>query len=297
MSAIKEINFTGDAQKLLKDLLHVNLKENESATNTSSSTTSDISTSNDDHPLPADMNAKALAYIMQTLRSIDDKFATLTSEINSLKKEIMDSHKTISDQRQEIEDLKKTNLSLTQKLNDNEMHARSNALLLSGPMVYANNEQSPQLLRDKVVQDIKNVYDFDLPKAEISNCVRIRGKVKTNDRIILSLTNNFVKSDLMSKVIQSDKRNGVTLNINEHLSQYNSDLLYRLRTLRKANPNKIFACFSRNGRIFYKAHKDSKPNLISKPDDVTSLANELAQHGTLLRRPPLNHGNQTQQQQ
>ena len=295
-----EIAFNGDVKQLLTDLRNAIPSQNDTATSNSSSDSPKNNSPHDSSPplgnyqLSADINAKALSHIIQTLASIDNKFETLTMEINSLKNELEDSKKMISVQRQEIEDLKKANESLTAKTIANESNARRNSLLLSGPLVSGNDTHSPNLLREQAVQQIKNVYNFDLPKNEIASCHRVPGKERSKDRIILTLTNNFIKSDLMSKVVQMDKRNGVALNINEHLSQYHASLLYQLRNLRKTNHNKIFSCFSRNGRVFYKAQKDSKPTLISKPDEITDLAKEIAQHGALLRRRSVNQLSQSQ---
>ena len=295
MPEINEIKFTGDLKELLKDLMNVKPAPTDYIDKTKKTNNLHGNSRPPATQLSADVNAKALVYIINTLSSIDNKCATLTNEIFTLKTELQESQKKIASQSEEIEELKTTNKLLIQQLNHTESKARSNAVVLSGLLINASNKQSPRVLRDQAVQHIKNVYNFDLPVQEISNCERVWSKERSNDKIILSLTNNFVKSDLITKVIRTDKRNGVNLNVDEYLSQYHANLLYQLRTLRKTNPNKIFACFSRNGRIFYKVRKDSKPTLISAPDDVTALANELAQYGTLVRR--LSHGNSTQGQQ
>ena len=124
---------------------------------------------------------------------------------------------------------------------------------------------------------IKNVYNFDLAKSDVNDCNRFRGKDENDQRIILTLKNAITKSELISKVIKTDKKNGMNLNINEYLSTNNANLLYKLRCLRKEHKNKIFSCFSRNGFVFYKAQKDSRPQQILREEDIAQLSTKLQQ--------------------
>lgn len=98
---------------------------------------------------------------------------------------------------------------------------------------------------------------------------------KFTGQILLSLNNAIVKNELMSAVIQKNKKDGVALNIGEFLTKHNSNIFYQMRTLRKNHQGKIFSCFSRQGRIFYKLTKDAKPTLISGQADVDELASKL----------------------
>jgi hypothetical protein len=119
----------------------------------------------------------------------------------------------------------------------------------------------------------------------VLDCQCLRGKedsINNNERIILSLSNNITKSALISKVIKTDKSKGVNLSVNEYLSSYNAHILYKLRFLRKEHRNSIFACFSRNGLVYYKARKDSRPKLVNREEEIEDLANELRNHTGML---------------
>lgn len=48
-----------------------------------------------------------------------------------------------------------------------------------------------------------------------------------------------------------------------------------MRRLRKNNDGKIYACFPRQGRIFIKIAKNSKPKLITSEKDITDLIAKL----------------------
>ena len=98
-----------------------------------------------------------------------------------------------------------------------EVQERSNKVLLSGPLVNIQNSLTPRQLRDEAIKHIKTVYNYDVPKSDITNCRRLRGATKQKDRIILSFANDFSKNDLISKVIETDKSQGVNLSINEYI--------------------------------------------------------------------------------
>ena len=238
------------------------------------------------------LSAKAFLQILKSLKSLQGDMASLqasvthaNNEIAQLQQKLQDSNELINTQQTAIEDLRATNETLLKKNNDLEARQKSNKILLSGPLIDIDNNLTPRQLRDQAIQNIKTVYNHDIAPSVIQNCERLRGTTKQKDRLILSFSNDFSKSDLISKVIQTDKSNGVNLNINEYLSAHNANLLYQLRMLRKSNKNAISSCFSRNGRIYYKAQKESKPKLIVDVSEIEKLKDELRQHGALLRRP------------
>ena len=45
--------------------------------------------------------------------------------------------------------------------------------------------------------------------------------------------------------------------------------------LRKKNAGKIYSCFSRHGKIFYKLRKDSQPKILTCEEDIVALASKL----------------------
>ena len=165
------------------------------------------------------------------------------------------------------------------------MTSRANTLLLSGATINALDDNvSPSNIVAHSLTGIKDTYNFDLKKEDVQHCQRLRGKDNKPDRILLTLNNGFTKSDLMSSVIQKNKSQGVALNVNEYLSTYNGHLLYRLRQLRKTYNGKVFSSFSRNGRIFYKIRKNSRPILIKDDKDLDVMETQLQNHGFLMDR-------------
>lgn len=271
MNPAAEITTNQPLSDLVDELLIVQPTANNSTDNTNGVDSSELQNLN--------LNSRALVQIIRSLQTIDNRLTelhtTITQEIGELKKELQDSHKIINEQKSIVEKLQKQNDLLEKKLNDAEMDSRSNKLVLSGSLIKMPRNMTPSQMRNEAIQHIKSVYNYDLPKDNIVDCKRLRGKDDaSDDRIILSLDNAFLKSDLMTTVIQKDKRKGVPLNINEYLTSFNANLLYHLRGTRKKYPNKIFSCFSRQGRVYYKRLKNSKPKLIAKMEDINNLTKE-----------------------
>jgi hypothetical protein len=173
-----------------------------------------------------------------------------------------------------IKVLTKENKLLQSKISNLETATRSKQLILSGPLLRETKNASPEELVDASVRHIKNVYNFELDRSTIEDCHHFKrtGQVP---QLLLSLNNTYTKNQIIRSVINTDKTRGIDLNINEYLSSCNSNLLYRLRLLRKENRNKIFSCFPRNGRVFFKIKKDSRPKLIVSEDDIADLAIQL----------------------
>jgi hypothetical protein len=142
-----------------------------------------------------------------------------------------------------------------------------------------------------------------VPRGFYTKGLLYQGAFDRTPRIVLSLQNIIKKNVLISKVIKTDKTRGINLSVNEYLSSNNAHLLYKLRCLRKECPNKIFACYSRNGNIFYKEKIDSRPRLIMQQEDIDALTDDIRQHGRILQgqnprrnphrngRPQMHNGN------
>ena len=232
-----------------------------------------------------DLNRQVQLELLKGLKSINDKVTNLQASLDSVNQELSGMKNDIADNKRmtdgniiKIDNLRKENKVLHNKINDLEVRSRSNTLILAGPLVRIDNRQSPDELINQSIINVKDVYNFNLDKNDISDCQRFRGK---NDSILLSFKNYQAKNNLISSVIRKNKSGGVNLNINEYLSSYNADLLFKLRTLRKKYKTKIFSCFSRNGLIFYKARKNSRPKKIISEDDIEAMTNELQTHGFL----------------
>ena len=93
----------------------------------------------------------------------------------------------------------------------------------------------------------------------------------TNGQLLLTINNAIVKNELISAVIQKDKKNGVS----KFLTKRHANLLYQLRCLRKKYQGKIFSCFSRHGYIYYKLTQEASPIIISGQAEIDHLTSEL----------------------
>jgi hypothetical protein len=320
MSKITDIEFGNNVDKLINELsnMHPNKEDMipEVATKEIKSLNKDKQIKNNvNYSCETTMNQGALSNdilmeILNSLKVMNGKMSDLqgsvnavTIEITEVKAELTQYKNLVEEYKQEITVLKSTNKSLQQKVNEIEKDSRINKLILSGPIMKFNENSSPEQILDHSIKNIKNVYNFDLTKNDISNCHRLRGKDNNAQRVVLSLNNNIKKSALISKVIQTDKTRGISLSINEYLSSHNSHILWKLRCLRKEHPTRIFSCFSRNGNVFYKAQRDSRPKQLSQQEDIDALADEIREHGMILHgqnarrnpprssRPPMGRGN------
>jgi hypothetical protein len=239
--------------------------------------------------------------ILKCLKEIKDNISDLhvslndaKQEISSLKGEVGEYKNLVQCQEQKIDSLQNDNNNLQRKINGLERDSRINKVILSGPLIKINNNLSPVELLDQSVKHIKNVYNHDIARIDVSDCYRLRGKedagINNNQRIILSFNNTMAKNSLMSSVIKTNKTRGVNLNINEYLSAQNAHILYVLRCLRKKHHDKIFACFSRNGLVYYKAQKESRPKLIIREEDISALSKEIEEYG-MIRQGQYNEQN------
>ena len=229
-------------------------------------------------------NVNSRTAILTFLKEMNGNILSLQSELVAAKQEICGLKQCIKDYECKVKTLEQENSKLRRQVNDLESTSRATTLLLSGPAISLADDSSPSQMLTHSLTKIKDVYNFDLSNEDVQNCQRIRGKDNVNDKILLTLNNTFKKNELMSTVIQKDKKEGVSLNVNEYLSSYNSQLFYNLRQLRKKYNGKIFACFTRNGRIFYKIKKTSRPMLLKDEEDLSQMTAQLQNHGFLMDR-------------
>ena len=214
-------------------------------------------------------------HILRTLQQLNLNMKGLREEMASVKEEVS-YYKTLSnDYKSKIEKLESENKNLLNKVDFLETNDRMNTLLLSGPLVKISANSTPSDLVDQSIKNIKQVYNFDLRKNDIIKCTKIKAQNQRRGQILLTLGSNLRKNELISTVAVKDKRNGVPLNINEFLSTRNANLLYQLRMLRKDNKEKIYSCFSRHGRVYYKPNQNSTPKLIASERDIAQLIDNI----------------------
>lgn len=216
--------------------------------------------------------------VLKKVTSIDENFSKIHKELvevktdlNVAKTEIDGLKKTVDKQTLEINALKE---ELTREKNsiDNLEHAsRAQTVILSGPAINYDQQASNLELLHKSCRALQNTYNFDLRHGDVKECTRFAPTNSGEKRIKLSFVSAFVKDALIDRVIQKDKSNGINLNVNEFLSPFNSTLAYELRTIRKKNPDKIYATFTRNGKVFYKINQTDRAKLVNSKDDLRKL--------------------------
>lgn len=229
------------------------------------------------------LNINVQLEILKCLKENKADMNKLMSELTAVKCELNEYKTLAATYENKIQSLETENKSLQTKIEQFEVRNRSNTLVLSGPAIKVNANSSPAQLRDASIKNIKDIYNFELRKENVFNCQQMRMKDgKFNGRLLLTINNAIVKNELISSVIRKDKSDGVNLNIGEFLTKNNSNLLYQMRNLRRKHEGKIFSCFSRQGRIFFKTTKQSQPAIISDQADINDLSLKLEQQkGTL----------------
>lgn len=216
--------------------------------------------------------------VLKKVTSIDENFSKIQKELvevktdlNIAKTEISELKKTVDEQNLEITALQ-DELTRDKKMIDDLEHAsRAQTVILSGPAIQFNEQASNLELLHNSCRALHNTYNFDLRHPDVKECTRFAPTSAGEKRIKLSFVSNFVKDALIDHVIRRDKSNGIDLNVNEFLSPRNSTLAYELRTIRKKNPGRIYATFTRNGKVFYKLNQTDKAKLINSTEDLRKL--------------------------
>lgn len=158
---------------------------------------------------------------------------------------------------------------MTETIDNLQNTARAQTVIISGPAVTYNERSSNLDILNSTCRALRNTYKFELKHGDVKECTRFPPNNNNEIRVKLTFLSSFVKDALMDCVIRKNKSNGVDLNIIEFLSSKNSGLLFDIRQLKKKNPGRIFAVFSRNGRVFYKLNQDDRANLIKSKEDIS----------------------------
>ena len=235
----------------------------------------DVSSASETTPI-TEMNDRSLQLaILRSLQNLNANVAGLTNEMSAMKEELSAYKNIAQNCESKITSLESENKRLLHKIEDMERSMQSNTLILSGPNIKCSDLHSPVQLRDLSIRNLKETYNYNLRNEDVFDCKKLNSKDASNSKLLLTLHSPFTKRDLINKVIQTDKRKGVKVNVNEFLSPINSELLYKIRGLRKNNKQKIYSCFSRDGRVFCKLKKEGRPILIRKAADINDIARKL----------------------
>ena len=83
----------------------------------------------------------------------------------------------------------------------------------------------------------------------------------------------FESENMKSAVLQGARSSKpANFYVNEYLTQKRSNLLYKLRIMRKQNESSISSVYSRNGTVYYKLSSDlTKQHIVCDESDLSSL--------------------------
>jgi len=165
-----------------------------------------------------------------------------------------------------------TNTKVTvmdQKLDDLEQYSRKDNIRIVGiadNRTPDNYENTPK----KVVSFFNEALQLNLTQYDINNAHRLgpKGKGKFSSDIIVKLSSNIVKQDIMrnrKKLKHLDHR----IYINEDLTQLRASLYKKARE--QVKHKHLYTAWTRDGNIFVKLHDNSKATKITKEKDLADL--------------------------
>ena len=205
------------------------------------------------NPKTDNLNTSIQLHILKSLKDLNCNITDLKSEMTAVKCELSEYKQLNKENEQKIKKLETENEYLQMKVDYLETRTRSNTLILSGASLNnIRDNASPNQLLDMSVKNIKDTFDFNLRKDDVMDCRKLTSRFNQSSSILITLANSFIKNDLMSTVIEKDKSEGINLNVNEFLSTKSANLLYKLRTLKKKNKEKIYCCFANMAVFFIK---------------------------------------------
>ena len=100
----------------------------------------------------------------------------------------------------------------------------------------------------------KEKLDIIIQPYDIVKIHKLKNNKKKHNKILVKLHHNSTKFEIIKN---SKKLKGTDTYINEHLTQFNSDIFYKARQLRKDKV--ILHCWTINGITFIIKNEDSSP--------------------------------------
>ena len=206
--------------------------------------------------------------------------------------------------KQEVNDLGSKNLVLTEEIGHLQLHSREKFLIFSGPAIKYDKDTHPANLISVVKEGLRNHFNVDFSPDLIASCRKFGRRDAASQQILVEFTSLTEKNRIRSLTlpkrkdanaaaslhgpieslsVQSASGSGPNfasthpsssnqLYVNEFLSSYHSNLLYRLRTLKKERAGILYSCFSRNGKIYYKTSFNSNPIYVKSVAFVDRLS-------------------------
>ena len=212
------------------------------------------------------------------------RIAEQDSRIEQQNEQIQKLNENVAEQEAKIAQ----QIGLMQKLNENvaapqdcigsqekkEAERLSNNLILSGNFIpaYSERENTTEISTDILRNTFKlNVKDFHIASTNRLGKPPPQG-VQDRRNIIIRLTNKSIKNDIIVCNIKNRVRG---LYINEELTGTVNEIYYKLRKLKKENPDEIATLYTRDGVIIAREEKRGKLFSIFTENDLIKFKQEV----------------------
>ena len=228
-----------------------------------------------------DMPDKSLNDLVDSLRSSDTKIILTImitqfedfkqilgkkdEEIKKLSTEVAELKKCV----EQVTGLKKKISSLESELDDVDSYERRDTLIFSGSNLPHGslNENCIETIRKLASEKLQVNFD---PR-EVSTAHRL-GKLHTSGVDKRSIIVKFCRRDLarnLCSAARSKRPDGIF--INETLTPLRRKLLFTLRQVKKAHPDKLSGCTSIEGKVY--AYTKPSPNSPPNTPNIRTLVN------------------------
>ena len=161
---------------------------------------------------------------------------------------------------------------LFSKVDNLEQKANSNVILCSGPSItnIATGTDANDL--SKIKTDLVNKLQDIVPDTSETDFLNVSFFGKERKQLKITCNNISIRSKLLKEIKRKKPEN---IFLSEFLTSFRSKLYYELRQLRKKNPTKITAAYTRNGNIYYKLINDDKFYNVRYLQDIRDLKLKL----------------------
>lgn len=207
------------------------------------------------------------------LMGIESNFNAVVTELSELRRENLDL-------KSEVTELKAANNNLVQSIGHLELHTREKFLLFSGPSIKYEKETPMPSLIGLVRDGLRHQYNIDISPDKVSSCRKFGKRNAEYPKILVEFTTLDEKNRIKTATIppprgdphdSTARKPPPSVYVNEFLSEYHSNLLFKLRNLRRSHPDKIYSTYSRDGKIYFKSSFRSTPVYVRCDADINRL--------------------------
>ena len=158
-----------------------------------------------------------------------------------------------------VSDLRIYNTELSDRVDELETRERGSSLIISGKNVPLAVDR--ENVSGVAAETIRNMLRCEVKQSDLIEAYRVGKKPATQKPDRRSLIIKFQRRDLRDDVLRSARTVKPTgIYVNDNLTPLRSDILFKLRQVRKLHPNKIDGCGSSAGRVFVWLKFDGSPN-------------------------------------